>query len=356
MAILLLLAGCQSSGSVMGTAVGAVGTDTGPIAIDGLVSRNGRGVSGATVELYTLDQFITPSDKQEPAATTTSGDAGRFILKTPPGKYLLVARSTNGVSDGSGGGFAFFGRNPVRAHYNQRGVSLPLAPVHPVAVSSGVEAISGQILMDGAPVEGANVYVYLRADKGFRGPPYVKSMPTGPDGSFEIALEPGRYFLAARLRQGSRQTGPLVSGDLFGIHPSLPLALREGEHLTADFEVVKIPPQEKMSRYLTRFATLTGVVTDSGGTPAAGFRPCLYDNPRMLNEPLEVGEPTGPDGLFTLATTREGTFYLGARQRLGGPPRSGEMIGFAKSAPRTGFKLTQGDTTDGITILIRAVP
>ena len=58
-------------------------------------------------------------------------------MTAPPGVYLLTATVE--------GHFAFFGRNPVRAHADQKGLSLPLVPIHPVLksdVAPGAELIS----------------------------------------------------------------------------------------------------------------------------------------------------------------------------------------------------------------------
>jgi len=74
----------------------------------------------------------------------------------------------------------------------------------------------------------------------------------------------------------------------------------------------------------------------------------------MIDEPLETGEPTGPDGLFRLNSTRSGGFWLGARERLGGPPQSGERVGFLEGGNR--LELGPGVEHDALRIVVKPVP
>ena len=136
----------------------------------------------------------------------------------------------------------------------------------------------------------------------------------------------------------------------------MPLRLRTGNALTTNLELVALPSPEQRARYRADFTRLEGVIVDRQGDPMEGFRACLYDNPRMLDEPLEVSSPTGPDGVFLLTTTRTGNHYLGARETLGGPPRSGERVGFLRDAPDDGLRLTPGGESDGLVIVVQPVP
>lgn len=339
----LLASACGPTGEVRQTAPAA------GVRIDGLVSRAGRSFDGAQVLLYPMDALAAGDNLPVPAVSALSAEGGRFTLDAAPGQYLLIARAP--------GLFAWFGRNPLRATANQRGISLPLVPAHALAeeaAAPGTEGVGGRLLREGAPVAGAQVFAYLEADRGLKGTPYAISQLTGEDGVYRLDLEPGRYFLAARLRDDPQRRGPMDTGDLFGVLPELPLKLRAGQAAAVDIELVEIPSHERMGRYATRFAKLTGLVTDASGTPLAGFRACLYDTPRMIDEPLEVSDPTGPDGRFTLSSTRSGTFWLGAREKLGGPPQSGERIGFAQGGRPV--DLSPGVERRELRVVVQAVP
>ncbi len=321
------------------------------VSIDGIVSLDGRGYGGATIELYPFDAFN--AGKAAPVATITavSDEDGRFLLRTRTGRYLLLAHTPTH--------FSYFGRNPVNASSNQRSTSLPLVPLQQlekIAVEAGEESLSGRVLHDNLPVKNAVVSLYLETDRGFRGPPYQSAAATGADGRYHIAVEPGRYFMVARLRKVGGTRGPMAPGDLFGTHPVMPLKVTSATAITTDIGVVELPSAERMSRFLSRFATLAGVVIDANGEPVAGLRPCLYENPHLLNDPVEVGQPTGSDGKFTIKTTRSGLFHLGARATLGGPPISGEPVGYAAHVPPEGLRLAPGSVLTDLRIIVRIAP
>lgn len=316
--------------------------------VEGLVSLHNKSFADATVALRRSENFSTAT---APVATATADEKGRFSLFAPPGDYVLTAEGP--------GYFAYFGRNPVRLTSDQKNLSLPLAKTHVpeiAKVQPGSEGIEGRVLFEGAPVESAVVQAYLEAKNGFRGQPYAAALATGPDGGFSLDLEPGRYFIVAKRRALGHKTGPLEAGDLFGALPELPLPLATGTRVRVDLETVRLPSAEMMARYQTKFATISGIIVDEKGQPVAGFRPCLYPNSRMLDEPLVVGDPTGPDGRFTLRTSRAGAFWIGAREQLGGPPRGGERIGFMRPFPPDGVKIEPGDALADLTVVVRPAP
>lgn len=297
--------------------------------------------------LYPTD----PTAPTSPLAETASGGSGLFRLEAPAGTYIVVARTPDH--------FAFFGRNPIHLLSPQAGVHLPLLAAHPSvrrSVAQGDEAVEGRILWGETPVEGARAFAYLDLANGLRGPGYAVTEPAGADGAFHLPLPPGTYFVAARLRPGGKDTGPLQPGDGFGVAPEFPLVLRAGEAVTLDLEVVELPARERMARFQGRFARMTGVVVDSTGRPAPGFRVCLYDNAQMINQPAAVSDPTGPDGQFTLEVSLAGTYYLGARERLGGPPSSGERVGFYRDARNGRVELAPGSRLSDARIVLQAVP
>lgn len=316
--------------------------------VEGIVSHNSKSFAGATVALRRVENFALAN---APVESVVSDEKGRFALNPAPGEYIVTAQAP--------GYFAFFGRNPLRVGADEKNLSLPLAESHVPTIQTvahGSEGIEGRALYEGKPAQGVIVQAYLDVRNGFRGQPYASAPPTGEDGAFILDLEPGRYHVVARKRSDGHRTGPLEAGDLFGVLPELPLALATGTRARFDLETVKLPSAELMARYQTRFSVLTGTVVDEAGKPVAGFRPCLYKNPRMLDEPVMVGDPTGADGRFTLKTSRAGSLWLGARETLGGPPQSGERVGFMRPFPPDGIELAPGKEQPELTIALRRVP
>ncbi len=317
--------------------------------IEGRVSRGGHPAPGAEVLLLPLEFHLDPEGK--PVARAPTGADGTFRLSASPGSYLLIARSE--------GEFAYFGRNPVHVGSELSGIHLPLVPAHPVEPrrdNPGAESLTGRVLLDGEPVEGAKVFAYVEASRGLRGPGYAVSEPTAADGGYRLDLEPGTYFVGARLRTAGWRMGSLNPGDLYGVLPEFPLRIRTGQVLAADIEVVQVPSREQMARYQGRFARLSGTVVDLAGLPLAGFRACLYDNAQMLDRPSAVSEPTGADGRFTLETSLSGRFHLGARETLGAPPKPGERVGFLRGSTGASVQIDAGSAVEDLTIVVQVVP
>jgi hypothetical protein len=336
--LLTAVAGCAGTTATLG--------DPAQPAVSGKVSWNGAGVAGAEVLLYAPQFFLPPV--QPPVARTRSGPGGTFELPAPPGRYLLVARQE--------GRFAFFGRNPVRLTHPVGGVNLPLVAVSPTVrreASPGGAVLEGRVLHAGEPVADARVFVYLDPARGFRGPGFALSDPTDAAGRFRIPLSPGTYFAVARHRPRGWKTGGLEPGDRYGVLPELPLVLHEGERAAVTIETVEVPSRERMARYQGRSSVLRGRIVDPDGAPLSGLRACLYDNPRMLDQPLAVSEPTGPDGRFTLRTDRAGTLFLGARVSLGGPPGLDEPVGFYRGPDGSRLQLDPEQTLAELTIVVQ---
>ncbi len=346
LAALALLAGCASLSPAPLPPPDPV--PSGPAA-EGRVTRDGVGVPGAEVLL--LDPQFHLAPERPPVARGATGPEGHFRLSVPDGTYLVLARGPSA--------FAYFGRNPVRVSGPVSGIHLPLLPA-PAATRepSGAagEGVRGRVLHGGQPVEGARVFAYLDAARGLRGPGYAVSEPTGTDGAYLLPLPPGTYFLAARFRPGGWRAGNLAPGDYFGAFVDFPAVVGEGEALRGDIETVAVPSREQMGRFHGAFVQLSGRVVDGQGRPLAGFRACLYPNPQLLDRPLALSEPTGPDGSFALEVTEAGTAYLGAREELGGPPVPGERVGFYRGPQGARLDLTPGDRRSGLVVVVQEVP
>ena len=51
-----------------------------------------------------------------------------------------------------------------------------------------------------------------------------------------------------------------------------------------------------------------------------------------------------------------GNYWLGARERLGGPPLSGERVGFMRPSPPNGVKIEPGLELDDVEIIVSVMP
>lgn len=318
------------------------------VVLDGRVTWAGAGARDASAWLLPTDE--PPASATKSALVTRTGSDGSFRVAAPPGTYILVARQ--------GTRFSFYGRNPLQLHASVRGLTLPLLEGHGALWSPAAaekEQVSGRVFRAGKPVEGARVTAYLDLATGLRGPGYASSDLTGADGSYVLALSPGTYFLAARTRLSGADSGPLGPGDSFGAASEFPLALGAGRSARLDIELLELPSREKRARTRASPTLLFGDTVDEAGRPAAGMRVCLYNNNRFLNQPLVVSDPTGPDGRFSIETSLTGTLYLGARERLGGPPGPGERVGFLTGVPEGRVDLSPGDEFRNLRLRVQVV-
>jgi hypothetical protein len=207
------------------------------------------------------------------------------------------------------------------------------------------------------PLTDARVYIYSEGDDIY-GPAQTVSEATGSDGSFSLALAPGRYLAVVRKRASGDTAGPVVIGD----HRSEPFA----------FEVA--PGQEKVQLALTATLKvanektfparnesdgggLAGLVTDADGKPVEGVRVHVYDHIQMSERPKYVSEKTGMDGRYFVPVKRGGTYYLAARDRFGGPPQLGDLFGrFDEgTVDPSGVVVRKGETTSEINITVHKV-
>lgn len=317
--------------------------------LSGKVSLEGKGASGAEVLLYDPLFHLPPA--LPPFAKTLTDDNGDFSFDVPEGVYLAVARKDDM--------FSFYGRNPVRLTTDTRGLALPLLPIHGAAKKEAKpdeEGITGRVMQNGVPVLGAQVFAYLHASRGLRGPGYGASEPTGMDGTYSINLPPGTYFIAARQRGGKWTTGTLRPGDLFGVLPVFPLVISPGEQIVADFETIEVPSRKQMSKLRGAFAKISGRIIDGKGRPLPGMRAALYANAQLFDRPLAASEPADEEGRFFLETPLSGTFTLGARQFLGGPPQSGELVGFYEGEDGVMITVELDKHLSDLDIIVQNVP
>jgi len=320
--------------------------------IEGRVVGDHGPLAGVTVQAFAGLDFATTA-----LATAAPSQAdGRFRLEVPPGSYALFAWSADRSH------FAFCGRNPVTVGDSATPVWAGLQAVPVAAATRGgyadpySAAIEGQVLHGGKPVANASVFVYPDLSAQFKGFGLGMSAPTDVQGLFEVPLPAGSYYLVARVRHGGSLVGPLQAGDLFGYLPANPVTVGDGEVVKVALPVIAVP--EKVSRHAaTMFGQtrISGLVVDRAGKPLAGLQALLYADDAMLNRPLYVSQPTGADGVFQLSFPTGGTFYLAARNTLGGTPAPGELYGRYQGSGGAALKVETGQNLEGLQIVVEEV-
>ena len=321
-----------------------------PAILTGKVAVDGAGTAGVRVVAYPLKVLALTGEA--PFASPATGADGLFALDLPPGAYYLLASGN--------GWFSYYGRNPLTVPAEGLAdINLPLVPAAtapPEMAATIAGGIAGRVLHNGKPVTNAVVFVYPDLSAQFKGFGLGMSAPTDEQGGFELALPAGSYYLLARVRHGSAMAGPLQAGDLFGYLPANPVTVAAGSVTKVALPVITVP--EKVSRHAASMfgqTRISGRIVDRDGKPLAGLQALLYADDAMLNRPLYVSLPTGTDGLFQLSFPNGGTFYLAARNTLGGTPAPGELYGRYQGADGSALKVETGQSLEGFQVVVEKV-
>lgn len=333
----LLLGGCVASSPDLSS----------PASLSGKANYGGEPVAGVRISAYPADSHSL--GEVAPYRTPPTAGDGRFALPLPPGDYYLLA-------DGEGL-FTYYGRNPVTVSGEAPlEVNLGMVQTHG-ALPEGEPLIEtgvlGRVAVDGEPQAGAMIFVYTDLGSHLKGMGYAMGGPTDEGGLFEVALPPGTYYLLARLRQGAGRLGPLKAGDLIGYLPGNPVRVAQGEVTRVALPLLEVPQKvdQAKDRLFGRTA-IHGVIVDAGGNPVSGVRAVLYDNPQMLNRPLFVSRPSDPDGRFVLSFPHGGTYYLAARNTLGGAPGPGDLFGTYDESPDHALEVREGEVLEGVRVVV----
>ncbi len=198
-------------------------------ALSGRVLYRDRPVEGAVVTLY-LDESGGLRGPGVRRSLPTGPDGFYAFDELLEGRYYVVARKR--LHEG--------GEGPVR-----EGDLYGIAPANPVGIRAGQETVldlyvvrkerdlppdAGRLALTGTGIRGrvvdgrgrpvAGVYVFAYRNRVIgHGMPDFRTLPTGPDGTFELPLgEGGLFYVGARERSG----GSPVPGEWFGFYEGSP--------------------------------------------------------------------------------------------------------------------------------------
>lgn len=311
------------------------------------VGAERKPVAGIKVAAYPLASRHLRGEP--PFASADTAEDGLFRIELPPGSYYFIAQGEQL--------YCFYGRNPVSVPTGglaEMNLSLvEKSPVLPTVESRIKTGLLGQLSYNGQPLEAAVVTVYTDLNSQLKGMGLGMTAPTDAQGIFEAELQPGTYYLVARKRAGGAFRGPLRDGDFFGYYTDNPLVIKEGELSRVAIAMLEVP--EKISRLAASIfgeTSISGKVVDANGQPVGGVWVLLYSDPMMLNRPLYVSQPSAADGSFVLSFPNGGTYFLAARDTLGGPPAPGQLYGRYLGSRDSSVRLLSGQKLSGIELLV----
>lgn len=167
--------------------------------------------------------------------------------------------------------------------------------------------------------------------KAFVKVPLSTDVVTDSDGNYSIQLPPGKYFLVARMRKTGEIAGPLEVGDIKSEVIGPIIVKENGETIKTNIKVFEKRGESKdiaiEGDKREKKTVISGYIFDADGKPVQNARVHVYDHVQMSERPKFVSTPTGPDGKYSIALPKGGTYYLAARDKFGGPPKVGDLYG-----------------------------
>ncbi|TLN19937.1 hypothetical protein FDZ71_04625 [bacterium] len=344
--------------ALMLAVLGCSRNDSAPGKVVGRVLRHGQGIPMAMVQVY-------PKAEQDrstpPVAEIPSGEDGAFSLELPPGRYWVWAKAT--ITEGSRE-VRLVGQattNPVES-FSGEGTTVKIELADPSGFAEGFgpegTGLMGRVkFAEGTQAEGATVYVYPGTQERPIGPGFVAAVDVAGDASFRMNLAIGKYTLAVRQRKSSRDYGPPEKSDRVAVRQ---IEIAEGGYL----DVGEITPtlidqvawKEITSKMGSDATRIEGLILDAKNRPVEGIRVLAFKDSRLTGKPAFVSPPSGKDGRYVLPISGEGgTFFLGARSRIGGPASPGEKTGHTLGPNGLGIKVKPGDNISKINISVEEV-
>ena len=151
--------------------------------------------------------------------------------------------------------------------------------------------------------------------------------------------------------------GPMRAGDLFGYLPQNPLVIKGKQVLRVQIPLIEVP--EKVERFAATLfgnTSISGRIVGENGKPVAGVYALLYNDMMMLSRPAYVSQPSDVQGRFVVSFPEGGTYYLAARNVLGGTPQTGELYGRFAGAQDASVRVRTGRKLEEIKIVVEKVP
>ncbi|MCX7990494.1 MAG: carboxypeptidase-like regulatory domain-containing protein [Proteobacteria bacterium] len=319
--------------------------------VKGRTAYKGEVIENVSILVYRDSENIDLKKPDSVSAKTAIDGTYEFNLK--PGKYYLIALKKQGNNSNfipeTGDYYCFYSGAPVEVVSG--GISyvgfnlIKVGKEGPIKRVKGDGGIYGEVFFEGKRLEKSYIYVYKDLKTGLRGPAYF--VYPSKDGSFSINLPDGKYYIIARKRAKGGMYGPVEEGDYFNFYYGNPVEIKKGQMKSVNIECVKRLSQLEEG---VGFSEISGYVKDKNGNPVAGLFVLFYQSKNMQGKPLYISARTDSKGRYSMKVPK-GTYYLLARENIGGPPSSGEWYGQYKEA----ITVKDSEKLDLINVIIERV-
>jgi len=192
--------------------------------------------------------------------------------------------------------------------------------------------IQGKVSHQEKGLAGATVSLYSVAGARITGQPDFEVAQTAEDGSFELAVTPGQYFLLAKKYADPAKPG--AEGDIFSYYGGNPIVVGEGEKITVGVNATPIQPV--VEKHKAGGTGIRGRIF-ADGKPLGRARVTLYQDSDTIFRGIGYASViTSDKGDFSFSL-EPGEYYVIARKRMGkekmGPLTEGDFFGFAHDNP-----------------------
>ena len=194
----------------------------------------------------------------------------------------------------------------------------------------GGSGIKGRAAWRGELVPGITVRAYQSIPDIAAGKSVAEAAPVGLDGTYQLELPPGSYYLTAR--DGS---GPLRPGNYFCYYSGAPVQVNAASYRNVGFNLVRVP-EEAAAEQAPR-SGIRGEITFQGAPLERAYLYVYQDADKGFKGPGYLIQPV-EKGTFRL-NLPPGKYWLLARKRLRGgqfgPIETGDYFNYYHGNPVT---------------------
>jgi hypothetical protein len=206
--------------------------------------------------------------------------------------------------------------------------------------AQGAQGLRGRaslegVRVEGGRVEGIEVRAYTQRPDGFgplTGDAPAARTPTAPDGTWTLAVPPGRYVVeAVRKKPGNTGERP-ETGDLYCLFSGSPVTVAAEQWTAVGLYLVPVPAE---SRARGEGSRISGVLTFKGEPVERAYLYAYRTVAGDFRGPADLLQPVAR-GAFSVRLP-PGTWYLVARKRKRGgsygPVETGDLFNFYPGNP-----------------------
>jgi hypothetical protein len=339
------------------------------VLIEGRVFTSSGPMEGAKVYAYRSYADISLN---KPFLVSEPADAdGIYKFQLPQGEYYLTARADKDGREF----FAFHGNNPFAIRTENLWITMMVTEVRPPVYSHGNDSVKGTVTYKGEAIKGGLISFYSPSNRSFRGMG-VKTDKVMSDGTFNVALLPGKYVVIAKKTEGDNKIRPLKKGDLFCYYGQNPVEVKANDVITLEIECYPkgdrssfvSAPVIKANDFLTtedfintfRYG-IQGKVTDAKGMPVEGIYVAVYMDAKDLsvsvlqgNRNMQYSSRTDKDGNYFISIDSDGTFTIVARNTIG-KPGEGYLYGVYGGSEIRSISYKKGQMIENVDITVRGI-